>query len=107
MTGRANRDNRYHLYLSPILFVWTGVPGRCHHGKPTDYFQKTTGQILLSKMSMYLAELIFPSTSVIVPTHLQALHQNITDTQVLSLQLPHSQALLIPLFLRFSSHIHM
>jgi hypothetical protein len=40
-------------------------------------------------MSMYLAELIFPSTSVIVPTHLQALHQNITDTQVLSFQLPH------------------
>ena len=36
----------------------------------------TTGQRLLSRMSMYLAELIFPSTSVIVPTPSLQIHNN-------------------------------
>ena len=56
----------------------------------------TTGQRLLSVMSMYLAELIFPSTSVIVLT--PSLHippsppppQNITDTRAPPLRLPYN-----------------
>ena len=34
----AKQDNR-HCYLSTILSVRTGVPGRCHLGKSTDNFR--------------------------------------------------------------------
>jgi len=74
----ANQDNRHHCYLSTILSVRTDVPGeggrggswRCHLRKSTDNFRisKRLAKYFLSKISMYLAELIFHSTSVIVPT---------------------------------------
>ena len=67
----------------------------------------TTGQRLLSRMSMYLDELIFPSTSVIVPTPSLHIHpQNITDTRAPPLRLPYNHKRRVPPFLGFPPHIH-
>ena len=86
----TNQDNRHHCYLSTILSALTDVPGRCHLGKSRLFSNfATTAQILLSRMSMYLTELIFPSTFVIVPTPSLHIHpQNITDTRTQPLRLP-------------------
>jgi hypothetical protein len=44
----------------------------------------------LSKMSTYLAQLIFPSTSVIVPTPSLQIHTKTLDTRVPPLRRPYS-----------------
>jgi hypothetical protein len=45
---------------------------------------------LLSRMSTHLAELIFPSTSVIVPTPSLQIHPKTLDTRAPPLRLPYS-----------------
>ena len=63
----ASHDNRHHGYLFAIVSVrCTGaLPSWKLHWLFSNF--PTIGQRIWSKMSMYLAELIFPATSVIVP----------------------------------------
>ena len=88
----ANQDNRHHCYLSTILSVRIGVPRSLSSGKIHWYFSnfKTTGKRLLPRMSMHLAELIFPSTSVIEPTPSLQIHPKTLDTRAPPLRLPNT-----------------